>query len=320
MVCANTSDNALHAAREMMFGLEDTFEYIECRSCGCLQIAVIPENLSRFYPDRYYGSEPIQDMAIAWHKRLAHRQLTGYWLAGSNPVGRLLSRRYSPPVFVEWARRGGVCLDSAILDVGCGTGSLLLSLAQHGFSTLLGADPFIKHEIRYSSGVRVLRKHVAELDGAFDFIMLHHSFEHMPDPLPTLQKLYSLLNPDRYVLIRTPVAASFAWREYGVDWVQLDAPRHLFVHSLRSMQLLADGTGFEVLDVVFDSTEFQFWGSEQYRCGIPLEDDRSFSANPERSIFSPDDMRQFRARAAELNALRDGDQACFYLYKRKSSE
>jgi hypothetical protein len=86
------------------------------------------------------------------------------------------------------------------------------------------------------------------------------------------------------------------------------------------MQLLADGAGFEVLDVVFDSTEFQFWGSEQYRCGIPLEDDRSFSANPERSIFSPDDMRQFRARAAELNALRDGDQACFYLYKRKSSE
>jgi len=303
-----------------MFGLGDTFEYIECRSCGCLQIADIPENLSRFYPDRYYGSEAIRDVAAPWHKRLAHRQLMDYWLAGRNPVGRFLSRRYSPPVFVEWARRGCVRLDSAILDVGCGTGSLLLSLARHGFSNLLGADPFIEHEIRYGSGVRVLRRHVAELDGSFDFIMLHHSFEHMPDPLPTLQKLYSHLNPDRYVLIRTPVAASFAWREYGVDWVQLDAPRHLFVHSLRSIQLLAEGAGFKVLDVVFDSTEFQFWGSEQYRCGVPLEDDRSFSANPERSIFSPDDIRRFKARAAELNALQDGDQACLYLYKDRSTE
>lgn len=44
--------------KEMQFGMQDEFDYYECLSCGCLQISEYPENISKYYPDKYfsYGS------------------------------------------------------------------------------------------------------------------------------------------------------------------------------------------------------------------------------------------------------------------------
>ena len=148
-----------------------------------------------------------------------------------------------------------------------------------------------------------------------DFIILHHSFEHMAEPLSVLKKIYQLLLPNGYVLIRIPVSSSYAWREYDLNWVQLDAPRHLFLHSIESMQLLAKQAGFQMKDIVFDSSAFQFWGSEQYLHDIPLRADNSYLVNPDKSIFTPVQIENYKRRAKELNDKNDGDSACFYLYK-----
>jgi hypothetical protein len=79
------------------------------------------------------------------------------------------------------------------------------------------------------------------------------------------------------------------------------------------MEILARGTGFELSRVVYDSTGFQFWGSEQYRMGIPLRDGAVPQKGPPRGLFSKEDLRQFERRARELNAANRGDQAVFYL-------
>jgi len=97
--------------------------------------------------------------------------------------------------------------------------------------------------------------------------------------------------------------------------VQLDAPRHLFLHTLKSMEILAAGSGFKVRDVVFDSTDFQFWASEQYQRDIPLKDKRSYALDPANSLFSPSEILRFKETARELNRNGEGDSACFYLYK-----
>jgi hypothetical protein len=112
-----------------------------------------------------------------------------------------------------------------------------------------------------------------------------------------------------------PVAASYAWRHYGVNWVALDAPRHLFLHTVRSIQLLSKQAGFKVADIEFDSTESQFIGSEFYLRNIPLKDQSLYLKNPRNSIFSKKQIQEFKNKAIQLNAANDGDQACFYLYK-----
>jgi len=106
-----------------------------------------------------------------------------------------------------------------------------------------------------------------------------------------------------------------AWEEYGVDWVQLDPPRHLFLYTERAFRDLAEGLGFRLEKVVYDSTEFQFWGSEQYRRDIPLNDPRSHNDPATGTLFSPEAMLAWTARSELLNDQGKGDQACFYLRK-----
>ncbi len=317
-ICGNAVNNRLYTTREMMFGFRETFEYVECNACGCLHIKEVPQNLSRYYPDNYWQFEETRmnySMEQGLSKWMRH-QRARYWLYyGRNPIGRLFAMRHVQPVYYGWLRRGKVRFDDAILDVGCGIGDRLLELSKDGFRNLTGIDPFISADIHHQNGVKIFKKNIHEIDGAFDFIMLHHSFEHMPDPESALRELNRLLKKGRFVLIRIPVASSFAWRDYGVHWVQLDAPRHLFLHTLKSMQILAHRVDFRIADVVFDSGSFQFWGSEQYLQDISLYDSRSYAVNPKASIFSAHQIEAFQKRAWELNNNKEGDQACFYLYK-----
>jgi hypothetical protein len=120
-------------------------------------------------------------------------------------------------------------------------------------------------------------------------------------------------NRGRTIVVRIPIVASDAWEKYGIALVQLDAPRHFFLHSPESMSRLARAVGLRVVRVVYDSTEFQFFGSELYlRDGSWLS---GGSSTPDSSAFAPDEIENFRRLAVELNASERGDQAAFYLPK-----
>lgn len=314
-ICGHSAGNRIHDVREMMFGLGETFPYSECAHCGCLQLEHPPATMERYYPPNYYSlsSSP---MAL-FHSRLTNvskRLRTLYAVTNRGLIGRLSYAR-SPDINLRSLAGTGTTTSSRILDVGCGTGLLLCMLRNAGFSHLLGVDPFIEASVTYANGVTVRKQSIHEVEGEWDVVMFHHSFEHVADPLRTMQSAARLLAAHGLCLIRIPVASSFAWQHYGVNWVQLDAPRHYFLHTVESMQLLASQAGLIVERVVHDSTEFQFWGSEQYAKDIPLMSDQSYRTHPEQSIFSAADIRAFQARAAELNRQGNGDTAAFHLRK-----
>lgn len=311
-ICRTSSNNKTFTVREMMLGFRDEFEYFECASCGCLQIKNIPRDLSKYYPKKYYSYQIKKNPRKNPVRTFFRRQRSRYCLFGKNNLWPLRSDKYGS---FSWFKKTKIKFDSAILDVGCGVGKLLIRMHRDGFSNLTGVDPFIKENIFYRNGIKILKKHIFDLEGCFDYIIANHSFEHMPEPLNVLKKFYELLKPDRYVLIRIPVAASYAWRHYGVNWVALDAPRHLFLHTVRSIRLLSKQAGFKVVDIEFDSTEFQFLGSEFYLRNIPLKDQSFYLQNPQKSIFSEKQIQEFKDNAIKLNEENDGDQACFYLYK-----
>jgi 2-polyprenyl-3-methyl-5-hydroxy-6-metoxy-1,4-benzoquinol methylase len=58
----------------------------------------------------------------------------------------------------------------------------------------LGIDPFLEQSIEYENGLRILKKTIREVEGEWDVIMFHHSVEHLPDPLETLQSVTELLS------------------------------------------------------------------------------------------------------------------------------
>lgn len=315
-ICGNSENNKHHTAREMMFGTREEFVYLECVSCGTLQLTEVP-NLAPYYPKNYLSF----DARSPTEKSIVHKiaacligkyLVTGRSLSGKFIQGRLpgFANNLEPSLLHPSIK---IKFDSKILDFGSGSGRLLTSLHYFGFTDLTGADAFIENDIFYPTGVKIYKRRLDEMDPGFDLIMLHHAFEHVPDPRETLTEIKRILNPDGTCLIRIPVK-NYAWEKYGVDWVQLDSPRHLFLYTENSLKLIANECGFEVADVVYDSSAFQFWGSEQYKQEIPLV--LPNSGGEFTNTFSAERVAAWEAEAQKLNKEKRGDAAAFYLKHR----
>ena len=300
-----------------MFGWREEFEYIECASCGCLQIAGIPADLAKYYPSEgYYAYKPPKRKRYPdWVLRLRHER-TRHFLGERTLVGALAGALTKRSEHFDWFRHAHVRLDSRILDVGCGAGTLLLRLQREGFRSLVGADPFIPADIDYGSGLRILKRGLGEIEGTFDFVMLHHSFEHLPDPAGALATLRLLLAPAGTLLLRIPVADCYARRRYGLNWMAWDAPRHLYLHTKKSMDLLAAGARMEIFLREYDSSRQQFTSSELYIRGIPYVEHGKYRPGMRPDAFSQQDWDAYQREAEKLNDRAEGDTACFYLRSR----
>jgi 2-polyprenyl-3-methyl-5-hydroxy-6-metoxy-1,4-benzoquinol methylase len=321
-ICSNTVNNRSYKVREMMFGLDDEFTYVECSKCGCLQISEIPQDISRYYPPRYFSFSKIKPELSTYSmksklKSYFNNKRYEYALFGKGRIGKFLYNKYP----LEYLQARSVVSEinltsnSSILDVGCGSGDLLYGLRQIGFKNLLGIDKYIETDIQYENGLRILKKEIQEVNGKWDLIMFHHSFEHMPNQIKTLQKVSQLLSKNKICLISMPTTSSYAWAHYKTNWVQLDAPRHLFIHSIESLKLISEQVGLKLKEVFYNSTAFQFWGSEQYVRGIPLCSNQSYNQNQSNAIFSSAQIQEFDRKARELNIRNEGDMAEFYLIK-----
>lgn len=315
------TDENKHVVREMMFGVREPFDYYECPRCGCLQLRSVPADMSRYYPASYPAFRqtfnPVRSSILSRLKGWSNRQHTLYQLGRFNPVGFLRGLLSPPPPSLKEVHLAdtGITLASTVLDVGCGNGELLSRMARAGFENLTGADPYAEAQ-SVSPSLKIIHCHLNDIEGKFDLVMLHHSFEHMPEPKQTIKRLSNLLGPGGRLMIRIPLMGKYAWKQYGTDWAQIDAPRHLFLHTERSMQLLAEYADLEISKIIYDSYNFQFWGSELYRRDIPLSDPRAVWASPPDGPFTPEEMTAWKEKSDALNQRQDGDQACFILQRK----
>lgn len=311
-VCHSQAAHPAFVAREMMYGRRDSFSYFKCVACGCLQIASVPEDLGSYYAHAYYShSLQLQRSGI---RGLLARARDRHAVTGRGFIGGWLGQRL-PNLALDAIRPLGPTPSTRILDVGCGKGHLLLMLAALGFRDLTGMDPFATESVHYPEGPRILKQGIEAAQGEWDIIMFHHSLEHIPDQLQALAAAARVLNANGTCVVRVPLVDSEAWERYGVDWCQLDAPRHLYLHTRQSLEMIARQAGLKLDEVRYDSTDFQFWGSEQYQKDIPLTGERSYLVNRKASIFSAAQIRDFRRQSRHLNETMRGDQAIFYLRK-----
>lgn len=290
-----------------MFGMPEQFPYVQCDDCKCLQIESVPSDIARYYPDNYYSFCPKpgkRDFVKALGSRLLMSPVSSLW------PDTKMKRIHS------WMKEAGVNYNSRILDVGCGSGGLLCQLACCGFRQLNGVDPFVDQDREYSNGVKIRKCDPLALNQEeYDLIMMHHSFEHMATPLPVLQKLQSLLSAQGTLLVRIPTVDSHAWEHYREHWFQLDAPRHFYLHSQKSMQILCEKSGLRIDRVVYDSRESQFWASEQYKVGIPHRSPESYDTCKSSSLFSQADLKKWATESKRLNQQQRGDAMALYLKK-----
>lgn len=309
-ICGNTRGNSFASVQEGMFGTGESFEYLQCASCRCLQLHNPPEDYAKYYRTEYYSlaDDPSQQPFLS---RLVQNLRADQALKRSR-LGRILLERF-PNYALDALSSIDIGRTASILDVGCGSGSLAYTLAEIGFTSVTGIDPFLELDRSYSNGLTIRKADVAGIRGMWDLVTLFDSFEHMPDPRKALQSIAQILSPTGRCIMTIPTVSSFAWEQYGVHWIQLDAPRHFFLHSRESLDFLVREAGLVIEKIVDNSTDFQFWGSEQAQKGIPLHSETSYATNPSRSMFRKEDIRAFKERAAQLNKEGRGDQMAVYL-------
>jgi hypothetical protein len=143
----------------------------------------------------------------------------------------------------------------------------------------------------------------------------------MDNQLENIKHLKHLLKPNGRIILSMPIKNYF-YEKYGSSWYQLDAPRHFYLHTLKSFKLLLDTVGFNIDDFVSDANYGTFTKSEEYKNNIPSNDKRTYIekwriffsiTNLNVSIFNKKQIKEFKQKADELNEKKEGDHFIFLL-------
>jgi SAM-dependent methyltransferase len=305
-----------------MFGMGGSFTYFECQQCGCLQQANPPDDLSQYYPsDRYYSlqenQEPGHEGFLGWLNHRRHEAAIFGRPRIFQPLVWFKPYSSTPALkrFLDGVPEQS--FNCRILDVGCGSGGLLNALRDVGFRHLHGVDPFLADR-PCAPGIKLHRCKLPELDETpFDLILLIHSLEHMHDQVGVLKAVRKRLGQGGICQIEIPVASSDAWRQYRTEWVELDAPRHLFLHTPQSLEIAANAAGLEICTTEPAGTPFEFHGSEMYRRGKSLYDSTRHRMRDPAEEFTPREIEEFKRSSAAANKNGSAGRLVFRLRRRE---
>jgi SAM-dependent methyltransferase len=286
----------------MLYRTGEVFRYFLCGDCGCIQIAEIPKDLQRYYPDDYPA---FRSAGRTWHqplKPLACRAMTAISRLTA-PFGSALRHRLAK-LHLLLLYDEATCHDRAarILDVGSGGGDLLKFLIDLGYRNVSGIDAYIAEGRAYRGRLLVRRADIFNITGEYDVISFHHSLEHVADQDGVLAAARRLLASTGCLLVRIPVVGGAAWERYRELSIGLDPPRHLYLHSLTSFAALATRAGLRIASVVYDDNGWHFWAGELHRRGISVIDPRA------AAVFSAAEQRAFKRQAQLANRSGRGDQ------------
>jgi SAM-dependent methyltransferase len=288
--CGSDAVGPSYDATEQMYGLGGTFVYDECAGCGSLALRDVPGDLGPYYPADYYSYGVPARLSPA--RRVALETLL------FRPGGRLLAP--TAPGRYRAVARAGLRRDARVLDVGGGDGKLVDELRAAGLTgDVRVVDPYARLD-RTAGGAPILRTDLSKVTGTFDVVMFHHSLEHHPDPARAVHDAVARLAPGGVLVVRVPTVTSECWSRYGVDWVELDAPRHLHLPSEDGLVGLLESTGLRVTRRWRDGEAFGLWGSELYRRG------ETYAGTDPHDHFSDAELRGYERETRRMNRADTG--------------
>ncbi len=82
----------------------------------------------------------------------------------------------------------------------------------------------------------------------FDVIAAWHSLEHIPHPWRFVEEAGRILLPGGLLLISMPNPESYEFAVMKAGWMHLDAPRHLHLYPLATLQALCAANGMRLVE------------------------------------------------------------------------
>jgi len=256
--CGNTSTHFLLRSLEHHYfnsAKRLCWEYglQECSSCGLAWVEPRPtlELARSFYTSSYYPSRKSEAKTLKW-SIIAREAAYPKRFPVLSSVAQILTGRevtYTLGLPLQLPR------DSAMLELGYGSGSWLLSMFESGFRDLWGydidsnpvnADLLKSQGIKVSSGDFLQNSYPHD---HFSCVRLEHVFEHLPNPGPVLKRCHELLRPDGLLVLTFPNRNSFSFRFGLHNCPMFQTPAHLFHHTRTSALRLLYDAGFREVGI-----------------------------------------------------------------------
>ena len=208
---------------------------VECKGCTLVFLNPMPseQQSKALYPESY----------------LPHQA----YKSAPNRLKMLLSKLSLPnPNYEPQFSRPG-----RVLDIGCGSGGFLSQAKSRGWETFgVELNPSAAASGQ-NAGLDIFAGSLREAafkDHFFDYIRLSHSLEHMVNPNETLAGIRRIIKREGKLFISVPNIAGLAPRVFGEYWWNLALPVHIFHYSPKTLSLLLENNGFDVIKVAFNSS------------------------------------------------------------------
>jgi 2-polyprenyl-3-methyl-5-hydroxy-6-metoxy-1,4-benzoquinol methylase len=137
-----------------------------------------------------------------------------------------------------------------LLDVGCGPGWFLSVARDYGYH-VVGQDisPPMVHlaATQYQLAVEPTIDTAVAQHGQFDVVTSFDVIEHHEDPLAMLREIHTALRPDGILLLTTHDIGNWFARYYGPKWRQINPIGHITYFDQRTLTLILERAGFQVL-------------------------------------------------------------------------
>lgn len=214
--------------------IKEIFNLVRCVDCSMVFVENMPSknNIAKYYGSEYYAQNTISNRIM--NKIIMASRLNKI------PKGNIRS----------------------ILDYGCGNGDFLLKMKQNGLgisgvefskdgrdicSKKLNAKIFDENEFY-------------ELKDKFDVVTLWHVLEHIYEPNEVLAKIRKILKEDGALIISVPNIDSLQFKIFGKNTFHLDIPRHFVHYSPKTLRMLLEKNGFNVIRFNYYSMEYNPFG------------------------------------------------------------
>jgi ubiquinone/menaquinone biosynthesis C-methylase UbiE len=132
--------------------------------------------------------------------------------------------------------------DGKLIDVGCGSGSFLLTMKKLGW-TCVGLEP---DPNAVNSGLEAgldikegLPSDISRLKEEWDAITMSHVIEHVQSPPKVLRDLCSSLQSEGRLVSISPNPESSLAKAFKRDWIHLHPPHHLVIPSVQGYRTMA---------------------------------------------------------------------------------
>lgn len=252
VLCNSRNFQPLFEAKDRIHNLPGTFHEVRCRKCGIVFLNPQPteQEIKPYYPKNLYYAY-IKNAKSGLVGKLRENIIKNYYNSSifHQCIRILIPNSFAIPKYIK---------KGTVLDIGCGTGDILLLLKEMGWDVYGTEIDENAISIARKNGLKnVTFAAVKDINNFpnnfFDAVRLYHVIEHINDPNLCIKIIHKKLKKGGQLLITTPNIESPVAHFFKKWWSGVDAPRHLFLFSSNTVRKLIENNEFFVEKVEFCS-------------------------------------------------------------------